>query len=144
MNQRKIKATTGRGLDMEIGGQPVVAATFTVTKTILDKSIQDCNAAMRTLLKGSGIVDYDSLAPGEKVKLKGFFIDGTETNISAYRAKNRGDKRIWFSGLKNYAKPGDVMALAVKNGKLVIKNLTTGVFVLILNFGVWKDVAWLG
>jgi len=129
---------------MEIGGQPVASATFIVTKTILNKSIQDCNAAMRSLLKDSGIVDYDSLAPGEKVKLKGFFIDGTETNISAYRAKNRGDKRIWFSGLKNYAKPGDVMALAVKNGKLVIKNLTTGVFILILNLGVWGEALWLG
>ena len=129
---------------MEIGGQPVASATFIVTKTNLNKSIQDCNAAMRSLLKDSGIVDYDSLAPGEKVKLKGFFIDGTETNISAYRAKNRGDKRIWFSGLKNFAKPGDVMALAVKNGKLVIKNLTTGVFILILNFGVWEGASWLG
>ena len=130
---------------MEIGGQPVASATFIVTKTNLKKSIQDCNAAMRSLLKDAGIVDYDSLVPGEKVKLKGFFIDGTETNISAYRAKNRGDKRIWFSGLKNYAKPGDVMALAVKNGKLVIKNLTTGVFILILNLGVLKGGApWLG
>ena len=129
---------------MEIGGQPVASATFVVTKTILNKSIQDCNAAMRSLLKDAGIVDYDSLAPGEKVKLKGFFIDGTETNISAYRAKNRGDKRIWFSGLKNFAKPGDVMALAVKNGKLVVKNLTTGVFILILNFGVWEGASWLG
>jgi len=135
----------GWGLDMEIGGQPVASATFIVTKTILNKSIQDCNSAMRSLLKDAGIVDYDSLAPGEKVKLKGFFIDGTETNISAYRAKNRGDKRIWFSGLKNFAKPGDVMALAVKNGKLVIKNLTTGVFILILNLGVLKGGApWLG
>ena len=129
---------------MEIGGQPVASATFIVTKTILNKSIQDCNAAMRSLLKDAGVVDYDSLAPGEKVKLKGFFIDGTETNISAYRAKNRGDKRIWFSGLKNYAKPGDVMALAVKNGKLVIKNLTTGVFILFLNLGVWEGALWLG
>ena len=129
---------------MEIGGQPVASATFIVTKTILNKSIQDCNSAMRSLLKDAGIVDYDSLAPGEKVKLKGFFIDGTETNISAYRAKNRGDKRIWFSGLKNFAKPGDVMALAVKNGKLVVKNLTTGVFILILNFGVWEGASWLG
>ena len=51
---------------MEIGGQPVASATFTVTKTILNKSIQDCNAAMRSLLKDAGIVDYDSLSAGEK------------------------------------------------------------------------------
>ena len=121
------------------------AAAFTVTKTILNKSIQDCNSAMRALLKDSGVVDYDSMAPGERVELTGFFIDGTETKISAYRARNRGDKRIWFSGLKKYAKPGDVMALVVENGKLIIKNLTTGVFILILNSGVWKGAApWIG
>ena len=130
---------------MEIGGQPVASATFTVTKTILNKSIQDCNAAMRRLLKDSGIGDYDLLAPGEKVKLKGFFIDGTETDISAYRANKRGDKRIKFSGMKNFAKPGDVMALVVENGKLIIKNLTTGVFILILNSGVWGEASkWIG
>ena len=121
------------------------AAAFTVTKTILNKSIQDCNSAMRSLLKDSGVVDYDSLAPGERVELQGFFIDGTETKISAYRARNRGDKRIWFSGLKKYAKPGDVMALVVENGKLIIKNLTTGVFILILNSGVWGEASkWIG
>ena len=121
------------------------AAAFAVTKTILNKSIQDCNSAMRSLLKNAGVVDYDSLAPGERVELQGFFIDGTETKISAYRARNRGDKRIWFSGLKKYAKPGDVMALVVENGKLIIKNLTTGVFILILNSGVWKGAApWIG
>ena len=130
---------------MEIGGQPVASATFVVTKTILNKSIQDCNAAMRSLLKDAGVVDYDSLAPGEKVKLKGFFIDGTETDISAYRANKRGDKRIKFSGMKNFAKPGDVMALVVENGKLIIKNLTTGVFILILNSGVWGEASkWIG
>ena len=121
------------------------AAAFTVTKTILNKSIQDCNSAMRSLLKDSGVVDYDSMAPGERVELQGFFIDGTETKISAYRARNRGDKRIWFSGLKNHAKPGDVMALVVENGKLIIKNLTTGVFILILNIGVWGEASkWIG
>ena len=94
-------------------------AQFKVTKTILEKSIQDCNAAMRDLLKDSGVVDYDSMSAGDRVELKGFFSDGTETKISAYRANKRGDKRIWFSGLKNYAKAGDVMALVVDNGTLV-------------------------
>ena len=99
-------------------------ANFIVTKTILDKSIQDCTSAMRDLLKESGVVDYDAMTAGDRVELKGFFSDGTETKISAYRAKKRGDKRIWFSGLKNYASAGDVMALVVDNGKLIIKNIT--------------------
>jgi len=111
-------------------------AQFKVTKTILDKSIQDCNAAMRDLLKESGVVDYDSMSAGDRVELKGFFSDGTETKISAYRANKRGDRRIWFSGLKNYASAGDVMALVVDNGKLVIKNITRGAIVFIFTSGV--------
>ena len=111
-------------------------ANFTVTKTILDKSIQDCNSAMRDLLKESGVVDYDSMSAGDRVELKGFFSDGTETKISAYRANKRGDKRIWFSGLKNYASAGDVMALVVDNGKLVIKNITKGAIVFIFTSGI--------
>ena len=111
-------------------------ANFTVTKTIVNKSIQDCNAAMRDLLKESGVVDYDSMSAGDRVELKGFFSDGTETKISAYRANKRGDKRIWFSGLKNYASAGDVMALVVDNGKLVIKNITKGAIVFIFTSGI--------
>ena len=111
-------------------------AQFKVTKTILDKSIQDCNAAMRDLLKESGVVDYDSMSAGDRVELKGFFSDGTETKISAYRANKRGDRRIWFSGLKNYASAGDVMALVVDNDKLVIKNITRGAIVFIFTSGV--------
>ena len=111
-------------------------AQFKVTKTILDKSIQDCSSAMRDLLKESGVVDYDSMSAGDRVELKGFFSDGTETKISAYRANKRGDKRIWFSGLKNYASAGDVMALVVDNGKLVIKNVTKGAVVFIFTSGI--------
>lgn len=111
-------------------------AQFKVTKTILDKSIQDCSSAMRDLLKESGVVDYDSMSAGDRVELKGFFSDGTETKISAYRANKRGDKRIWFSGLKNYASAGDVMALVVDNGKLVIKNLTKACVVFIFTSGI--------
>ena len=111
-------------------------AQFKVTKTILDKSIQDCNAAMRDLLKESGVVDYDSMSAGDRVELKGFFSDGTETKISAYRANKRGDRRIWFSGLKNYASAGDVLALVVDNGKLVIKNITRGAVVFVFTSGI--------
>jgi hypothetical protein len=120
-------------------------AKFTVTKTILNKSIQDCNSAMRDLLKESGVVDYDSMAAGDRVELTGFFSDGTETKISAYRAKKRGDKRIWFSSLKNYASAGDVMALVVDNGRLVIKNLTKASVVFVFTSGFFEgSISWIG
>ena len=103
------------------------AATFHVTATILNKNIQDCNVALRDLLKREGVLDYGELSAGDKVTLSGVYSDGTETTISAYRAKTRGDKRIWFNGLKNYADAGDVMALVIRSGKLVLHNVTQGI-----------------
>ena len=107
------------------------AALFHVTGTILNKNIQDCNAALRDLLKRESILDYDRLNAGDKVTLKGVYSDGAETTISAYRAKTRGDKRIWFNGLKNYADAGDVMALIIRGGKVMIQNVTKGVAVAV-------------
>ena len=107
------------------------AALFHVTGTILNKNIQDCNAALRDLLKREGVIDYDTLNAGDKVTLEGVYSDGTETMISAYRAKTRGDKRIWFNGLKNYADAGDVMALIIRGGKVMIQNVTKGVAVAV-------------
>ena len=107
------------------------AALFHVTGTILNKSIQDCNAAIRDLLKREGVLDYDTLNAGDKVTLEGVYSDGTETTISAYRAKTRGDKRIWFNSLKNHANAGDVMALVIRGGKLVIQNVTKGIAVAV-------------
>ena len=65
-----------------------------------------------------------SVTPSASVRL---YSDGTEATISAYRAKTRGDKRIWFNGLKNHAESGDVMALVIRGGKMVIQNITKGV-----------------
>jgi hypothetical protein len=98
----------------------------------LSKSIQDCNVAIRDLLKREGVLDYAELEPGDKVTLEGVYNDGTETTVSAYRAKTRGDKRIWFNSLKNHAEAGDIMALVIRGGKLVIQNVTQGVAVAVL------------
>ena len=106
-------------------------ALFHVTGTILNKNIQDCNAALRDLLKREGVIDYAELNPGDKVTLEGVYSDGTETTISAYKAKTRGDKRIWFNGLKNHADAGDVMALIIRGGKVMIQNVTKGVAVAV-------------
>ena len=117
------------------------AALFHVTGTILNKSIQDCNAAIRDLLKREGVLDYDTLNAGDKVTLEGVYSDGTETTISAYRAKTRGDKRIWFNSLKNHANAGDVMALVIRGGKLVIQNVTQGVLVAVFAIPALDTVA---
>ena len=117
------------------------AALFHVTRTILDKNIQDCNAALRDMLKREGVINYAELNPGDKVTLEGVYSDGTETTISAYRAKTRGDKRIWFNSLKNHADAGDIMALVIRSGKLVIQNVTKGVAVAVFAIPALDTVA---
>ena len=117
------------------------AALFHVTGTILSKSIQDCNVAIRDLLKREGVLDYAELEPGDKVTLEGVYNDGTETAVSAYRANTRGDKRIWFNGLKNHAEAGDIMALIIRGGKLVIQNVTKGVAVAVFVIPALDTVA---
>ena len=117
------------------------AALFHVTGTILSKSIQDCNVAIRDLLKREGVLDYDDLGAGDKVTLAGVYSDGTGTTISAYRATTRGDKRIWFSGLKNHANAGDVMALVIRSGKLVVQNVTKGIAVAVFVIPALDTVA---
>ena len=111
------------------------AALFHVTPTFFGKSNPDCNAAMRDLLKKSGIIDYGQLEKGgvdNKVIIKGQYADGVEVKMSCDRTKSRGDKRINFPNLKSYADAGDIMALVIKNGKLVIQNVTQGVAVAVL------------
>lgn len=94
-------------------------ALFHVTKTILNKSIQDCNSEMRRLFKNTKIMDYDDLKAGDKKFLEGTFENGLKTKISFYRAKGRGDKRIWFSGLKDVCAADSVMAVVVDKTKQV-------------------------
>ena len=110
------------------------AALFHVTPTFFGKSCPDCNAAMRDLLKRSGIIDYGKLEKGgadNKEFISGEYADGTEVTMSCYRTKARGDKRINFPDLKSHADAGDIMALVIRSGKLVIQNVTQGVAVAV-------------
>lgn len=85
-----------------------------VTKTMLDKSICDCNKSVRDLLRDHGIIDYDDLEAGERRKFKATLQVGRnkeECEVSCYRAKGRGDKRIWITKVKQYAEAGDVLEI---------------------------------
>lgn len=101
-------------------------AMFHITKTILDKHIQDANRAICEALKESNIINYEHLGLGEKKIFKGRFKGqrSQDVNISCYRANGRGDKRIWFKGIAEISKPDDMMALSVHADKITIHNLT--------------------
>jgi len=100
-------------------------AMFHITNTVLDKAIQDANAGLVETLKQANVLDYDSIQAGDKhylyATLKG--IDNP-VKISCYRAKTRGDRRIWFKGIKEFAEANDMMALSIHKDKILLTNLT--------------------
>ena len=57
-------------------------------------------------------VDYSQIEKGQKITVKGVWHDGTACNVTFYRAKTRGDKRISISGLKRKAQTGDLIGLS--------------------------------
>jgi len=106
-------------------------AMFHVTKTVLDKAIQDANAGLVNILKDTGIIDYDSIESGEKHYIYANYKKYTDPSIlpiriqvSCYRAKTRGDRRIWFKGIKELSAADDMMALSIHKDKILLTNLT--------------------
>lgn len=108
----------------------VHVAFLVPTTTGYEKSIMDAIAPVRELLLKSGLHDYGSQkqGPDNKVIAPAFFVETDkliETNASLYRPVTKnGDPRIWFSNLKRYCKPCDLLALVVKDKKIYVFNLS--------------------
>ena len=89
------------------------------TQTAIDKSIIDAISQVRSYFKKFHYHDYDLQSQGKenKVLKKGYFVneDGLkETIISLYRPNTkRGDPRIWFTNIREYAAPESLMALFI-------------------------------
>lgn len=109
-------------------GLPV--AFLVPTPTGYDKSIMDAIATVRTLLKETDIHDYyfQEQDPENKARVPSYFVEYNgmvETMASLYRPKTKkGDPRIWFSGLKNYCQPRNLLALTVSRGEIYVFNLS--------------------
>ena len=105
-------------------------AMFHITKTILQKSIQDANKDICKILYDTNILSYDKLEQGDKQYITGYFkgfhekFRGNPITISCYKAKGRGDKRIWFKGIGQIAIADDMMALVIYGKRITIHNLT--------------------
>lgn len=101
-------------------------AVLVPTSTGLKKSIMDATQKVRSFLADEVIHDYDvqEFGPENKVLIKAYFINSdfseSETTVSLYRAKGRGDFRIWFSGLSEYAKESDELVLINKSGLKIL------------------------
>ncbi|MGK9118039.1 DUF262 domain-containing protein [Olivibacter jilunii] len=131
------KATAEEELDIvqqnkeKLEQQGIDFSVIIPTETGLNKSIMDATSTVREFLKEKGIHSYEEQAngPDHKEKRNGVFVnsDGSElpTEISMYKSNGRGDCRIWFSGLKEFAKPEDELAIALIDGILKVFNLSS-------------------
>lgn len=105
-------------------------ALIVPTQTGLGKSIMDATEQVRSFLKIEGIHDYSKQhqGPARKIVLKGFLAASDciqETTISLYRPfTKQGDPRIWFSGLRSFAKPNNVLALFFDGSSIFVVNLS--------------------
>ena len=109
-------------------GVPV--AFLVPTPTGYEKAIMDATGAVRELLKSAGVHDYaaQGQGPESKVLIESYFVCSDhleETVTSLYRpVTKKGDPRIWFSKLKNYCKPCNLLAIIVIERKIYIINLS--------------------
>lgn len=109
-------------------GVPV--AFLVPTPTGYEKSIMDATAPIRELLCDAHIHDYSiqGQGPENKVLVETQFVcDGSlvETSASLYRpVTKKGDPRIWFSNLKRYCKPRNLLAVVAYDKTLYVFNLS--------------------
>lgn len=108
-----------------------VSVAFLVpTLTGYEKSIMDATAPVRELLLNSHIHDYDAQGQGQenKVMLPAYFVTKygvIESAASLYRPVTKnGDPRIWFTNLRKYCKPYNLLAVVIKNKALYVINLS--------------------
>lgn len=100
------------------------------TPTGHEKSIMDATAPVRNLLFEAGVHDYSTQkqGPENKVKIPSFFVypdHVAETEASLYRPLTKqGDPRIWFSNLKKYCAPCNLLALVISQKEIYVLNLS--------------------
>lgn len=100
------------------------------TPTGFQKSIMDATIPVRELLADQKIHDYASQlqGPENKVNIQAFFVnekDCTPSSASLYRPNTKnGDPRIWFTGLKHYCNPRNLLALVIIKNHIYVFNLS--------------------
>lgn len=97
-----------------------------LTTTGLKKSILDATGAVRNHFGANDFHNYEAQGKGPEYKVlkQGYFVTEKSmvpTRVSLYRPKTKnGDPRIWFSGLPDFAEPGDQIALILLGELFVI------------------------
>lgn len=113
-----------------LGSKGVEYAIFEPTKTGLKKSILDATRVVRTYFELEGFHDYGGQGQGAdcKVTKEAFFVSpgGVQTSrMSLYRpVTKKGDPRMWFAGLGEFADAGDQIAIVILRGCAHLLNLS--------------------
>jgi hypothetical protein len=95
-----------------------------------EKAIMDATKPLRELLKFAKVHDYEKQGQGPeyKVIIESHFVtkdNATNTTASLYRPVTKhGDPRIWFSNLKTYCKPCNLLAILILDKALYVINLS--------------------
>lgn len=99
------------------------------TATGLGKSIMDATADYRSFLLDHGIHDYEVQPQGPEAKriLSASIVNQIgeiiEASCTMYRPRTKGgDPRIWFSRLKQFCSPGDILVSLWSQEKLWVLN----------------------
>lgn len=104
--------------------------TFQTYWTALDKGYFDAIAPIRTFFKEEGIHDYALQGQGQQNKefRDGYLLSNgfsIPAKASLYRpVTKKGDPRLWFSRLHNYANPDDIFAMFHIGQTLYIINVS--------------------
>lgn len=94
------------------------------------KSIMDATCPVRELLLNSQVHDYESQekGPENKVRIPAHFVNYnnlTDSVAFLYRpVTKKGDPRIWFSNLRQYCQPFNLLALIVIKKNIYVFNLS--------------------
>lgn len=100
------------------------------TETGLVKSIMDATGSVRTYLKSNSIHSYEFQKQGQenKIQIPSFLISSDKlisSVASLYRPNTKkGDPRIWFKGLGNYANANDILGIFVFENELYVLNIS--------------------
>ena len=98
------------------------------TDTGMKKSIMDATSGVRDYFYDKGFHDYDTQAQGQEAKVmkSAYFVRSTTlepASASLYRPKTKsGDPRLWFSKLKEYAEPYNLLAVLVHEDTAYVIN----------------------
>ena len=113
--------------------------TIEPTANWLNKAIMDATWSVRNYLKDKRMHNYEDQGQWQesKIKINTYFIlsDGLQkSSASLYRPNTKKwDPRIWFTGLKKYADPNDILWLIAFENEIYVINLTQINIELLLN-----------